>query len=97
MSGHDEQRSDDYEQIARLTCRKVKELMKAGWAPPFTVDATDADDGQVFALEYDGNRYATADDVGRLLPDLKFPLTVSICDHSGRFLLVEISEDLSVN
>lgn len=93
----DEQRSADYDQIAHVICRKLAALMNAGWAPPFTVDATDADDEPMFDLEYDGNRYATADDMRRLLPDLKFPVTVSISDRGGRFLLVEIKEDLMVN
>jgi len=93
----DEQMSDDYEQLARVTCRKLAALLRDGWTPPFAVDATDADDEHVFGLEYDGHRYVTADDMSRLLPDLKFPITVSISDRSGQFLLVEISEDLTVN
>jgi hypothetical protein len=96
MSGNDKQRSDDYGAICRVICCKVEGLMKDDWTPPFTVDATDRDEEPVFGLEYDGHHYVTAEDMSRLLPDLRFPLTISISDRSGQFLLVEISEDLTV-
>lgn len=91
----DEQRSEDWEQIARLICRELAALKKAGWMPPFSVVATNADDEHVFALEYD-ERFVTTDDVSRVLPDLKFPIAITITDAAGGHSWVEITEILTV-
>ena len=34
----DEQKSEDYAQIAGVICRKCAALMRDGWMPPFTID-----------------------------------------------------------
>lgn len=93
---HDE-RKTDYGQVAELICRKLAALKIAGWIPPFSVTATSADDGHIFVIEYDGERYVTTDDVASVLPDVKYPVAVTITDAAGGHCWIEIEpEDLAV-
>jgi hypothetical protein len=90
--------SNDYQMVAQLTCKKVMALIREGWNVPLAIDVTNADNEPVLGLEYDGHCCNTAGDRDTLLPDLKFPITVSITDSRGQSLLLEISEeDLLVN
>jgi hypothetical protein len=52
--------TDDYEEIGRVTCRKIKALMGEGWRAPFTIAVAGADEELLFTAEYDGSGHFTS-------------------------------------
>jgi hypothetical protein len=87
MSATDKQRSNDYEQIARVTVQKLHSLVREGWTLPLAVEATGADDERLFACQYEGFGFF-ADDAECALPDVEFPVSASITAPGGKCCLL---------
>ena len=89
--------SADYEQIVRITANKIVDLIREGWAAPFDIHVTGADDEFIVdeICDKDG-KFSKHNSAELLNPKAMFPVTVSISDQSGQTQLLEIRQDFTV-